>query len=989
MNMTPDILAPSAPELRRSPLPDRARSPLLLFLAAVVPQSVLILLNLRSYFLMAGEMTGDQSRTAILLFVLEAGLLGGTAALAWRFFRLNRPVPWALYWLIFVPHAAYLGLATLAIGEGKVVPAAVALWIVPTGQFLFHQWVFLMPAAFLSALSLACYPTRSRRWAEMAACLGLTAGVPAAWYLALAASRGISPPEALIIVLAVGSSLICLGAFLRLMTCLYVWAEGGNRLTLAALVLVAGLLGPLGGLLLNARIPFPTDFQSPFLYALALLNGLLLLIPGTNHVVADRVVWLARWAMFPFTAYFFLVYLPFLPLAIPAMVFFGAGFLILAPTALLIVHGRAVLGPLQREIRDGLGKQALLWAALAASLLPATVAGLAWFDRENLHRAMDYIFTPDYRRDVRFDGNLWATRRALEGVRDQKISAYRPFLSEFYDAAVFQGLTLGTAKLQALHQTFFGRPLEMPAPEGLVAFRNRRRMTETPRTGAASFPRDVRLENLTAASRVEDGCTATTVTLTLQNMRTVQSEYVVEISVPPGVMVSGYWLHVGTERVPGQIFEKKTALWVYRMIRDVTRQDPGVLTYTSPTTLELRVFPFSASERRVTEIEFLSPPGLAATVSIGSRTVPIVSPTSGPALVSQKGRGRLVVPGEAAAALPQITRRPYLHFIIERSAGSSLTVAETLLTLQQVARNFPAATDCRVTAANYEISDLTPDLVPLASLDRLAEAPASRWLPARGAFLRDRAIKRVLLQYHDRFSVSRETDSWFGSYPLIVVIRDSGREVPGGGDLSWFASLAPDADHFYTVSKNGPLTAEGFDGRPMPGEPAAARPVQVFRAGNTLAAAGAEVGGGSVLNFDGPVVPNEIAVFDPTRRVFEPVAGIVPVRPESRYARGEKVWQEAAALRENPSLAEARLPELIRASRDAGILLPDAAYIVVENSAQGKILRLREQQKLGGKREFDFLETPEPSAALVGLLAGLLLLAGSRRACRRGQKPAA
>ena len=60
----------------------------------------------------------------------------------------------------------------------------------------------------------------------------------------------------------------------------------------------AGLLAPLGGLLLNRKIPFPCDFQSPGVYVLTVLNGLVLLLPSSRSPNRAALLWLARSGLF-------------------------------------------------------------------------------------------------------------------------------------------------------------------------------------------------------------------------------------------------------------------------------------------------------------------------------------------------------------------------------------------------------------------------------------------------------------------------------------------------------------------------------------------------------------------------------------------------------------------------------------------------------------------------------------------------------------------
>ena len=121
--------------------------------------------------------------------------------------------------------------------------------------------------------------------------------------------------------------------------------------------------------------------------------------------------------------------------------------------------------------------------------------------------------------------------------------------------------------------------------------------------------------------KIDGDLVRTRAVLKLKNLGQDQNEFVTKIRVPEGVFLSGYWLHVGEERVPGRLFEKKTALWVYQNIRDFERRDPGLVYYVTPTELTLRVFPLASGETRTTEIEFLYPKEWKPRISIGDEVL--------------------------------------------------------------------------------------------------------------------------------------------------------------------------------------------------------------------------------------------------------------------------------------------------------------------------------------------------------------------------------
>jgi hypothetical protein len=100
------------------------------------------------------------------------------------------------------------------------------------------------------------------------------------------------------------------------------------------------------------------------------------------------------------------------------------------------------------------------------------------------------------------------------------------------------------------------------------------------------------------------------------------------------------------------------------------------------------------------------------------------------------------------------------------------------------------------------------------------------------------------------------------------------------------------------------------------------------------------------------------------------------VEPVGRMDAGEP-WAKAAELHlaqqdhdRTPGDAGVDLKTLVKASRESGVMLPSTSYIVVENSAQWRMLDVAERQKLDQNAALSFKETSAPSWAW--LAAGFL-----------------
>ena len=943
MNETPSEI--------RDVVPAPWRRPAVLLWIYLLPHIVLLALNLRSYHLVAGEMSDVQRHQAyafggyaLALMAVQLGVYG--------FLRARQAVmKWTLAVPLLLAHVGYLWMTVAWLD--RLIPSTVAFWMLPPERVFYHQFALVMPAVFHAALLLACFPTRMRMARDLRRTAVLLFAIPAAWYIILhlvmrARRTWFELPEVIVFLLIALSTLVLTGALLRLLAAgwLAIRRAGGHgRLLLIALV---GVAGPLGGLWLNAHLPFPVDFQSVAVYVLATLNGFVLLLPGTGARPAHRLVWLAQSAAFPFTLYFFVVFLPFLPLALLAMVAAGAGFLMLVPTALCLVHLTVL-----REGWQAAGRPWRAAALLALLVLPGLFAARAWQDRTALNQGLAYLYEPAADSDT-FPGNVEAVGRSLRNLRDFRSGLQLPFLSEFYSQVVFGGLVLPEARMQDMHRALFGRDLEPPDQGrlGNPLMGRRRNPTAWGRVRTpVELPHEVEIASLRSERAPEEGVERLTVTLQLANRGPAGSEFVAPIVLPAGTWISGFWLDVEGVRVPGRIFEKKTALWVYEMIRDQTRRDPGLLVYRGPDTVELRVFPFAQGETRTVQLEFLYPSGFAAPIRIGAKGVGVMPYPRAVEIVyadDPAGRRLMLVGPDAWSSAPPVERPAYLHVLLDRSAETGAP-ADAWPRIEAAARRL-GVDRCMISLANYEVESLTPEPLSLAEAQaRLSGAH----LPARGGFCRDRALKHALRDWQ----AGRPEE-----LPLLLVVTGSTPASALDADLVWYASAWPGLAGYFVAGAGDEVQAVDWSGQPRTGE---------------LARSWARLDVGGEAHWIPADQAKPILLLGQASAP-EPRAAEIS---HARYRQGAKAWLMSHARWQNPGDPAASLSTLVEASRASGVLLPATSYIVVENSAQWRFLEMSEKKKLAQNSALAFTDAPEPSSWLLG--GGFAAWLLWRRRCSR------
>ena len=961
--------------LHRPLLPDALSRPIYLFWTLLLPQALLLFLNLRAWDLVHEELETGQVRKAVTLFVFQLVLLAaGSLALVVLQSR-KRPVGALGCLAMLLSHIGYLWAATAWMGE--LLPPSVTVWMLPETQFLYHQFGLVMPALFYAGLRLACFRPRVHIAADVGATMLVLVSVPVSWFLGLhifgSMFRSVDVPVVLTILFFTGSTVVLLVAFLRLLLFAYTALsklKGGWFI----LPLAAGIAAPIGGLILNHAIPFPYDFQSHMIYGLTLLNGAALLLPFRKDSPWSTAVWMLRSATYSFTLYFFIVFLPFLPLSLLAMLAMGAGFLILAPTLLFVIHTRKLLDE-GRVLAARLGRgQALALFALCLAIMPGTYVLRAKMDRHALMSAIDTVYSPDY-SVTRTPLNRSAVQRSLKRLQKMKAGIYVPFLSEVYNEIVFAGMVLPDHKMEHLHKVLFGAELE-PEQGGsdmLSEFFGTSRGRSWRQPTRTRLPeRKVDLTSTEVTPDPEDqDTTSCWVTLRMQNQGGAASEFVTDIQLPDEVLVSGYWLDVEGERVPGRLFERKSAMWVYHMLRDSTRRDPGLLVYRPDGTLRLSVYPFNRGQTRETAIRFTFPGGQAPTIRIGDRAIALAAtpaePSARPVHVQDDAIQRLVLSSAAARDLPAMRRTPYFHFVVDRSLGAKTADLDVAATIRKVAAAHPAIATCQVTFANYETRDLGETPFPLDELDRrLADAGP---LPLRGGFWVDRAIKSALLAHGKR----RPSPGERPDVPVFVVLRAPDTAELRDDDTASLAQRVPDAVHVYTLRPDGAYDRRSLDDQPDCRVSTISPPPEVVVVATDDAIAACRADRGGVISLPGARPP---ALWDPASRSVVPFPALDILPASSAYAMGLELHAAVADTVARPFTLNEELADIVDASRDSGILVPLTSYIVVENSAQWKMLERAQKKALGADHalEFDeFQESPAPPILLLIPVVFLLL----------------
>ncbi|WKZ64936.1 MAG: MSEP-CTERM sorting domain-containing protein [Flavobacteriales bacterium] len=876
---------------------------------------------------------------------LAAPALAATLYAAWAWWRGTAVS--ALYGaLAFVAYVPLL----LLFGErmDHLFPSEVPRWMMPEDAPFYAFRLLAVPlvhALFVLVRTSLPDGAAQRPWRDLL----LAAAIPIAVFLGfqlIAPFRAAGPFEGHAWAV-VGAALVIGFHFLLLRGVLALVMRHGDRqgLAIAVRALVALVL-PLLGLALNeGRFPaFFSHIHRPFgdlshpgFWLAALLNAGAVLWPSSTQPAVRLIQFALRSAGFSYVLYFFVLFLPLLPLSVLAILFFGIGLLLLAPLLLFAVQARMLIADARFLLahHQPLKLAAVFAAALGA--LPAVVTIAYLQHRTALHGALRHVFEADPSMPVRpIDAERLA--RALDQVEANRSGGswsrtHTPFLTPFYNRIVLGSLTLSEERAAILRSVFLdARPAPPPA-------------RRNPPPGANTALADAVVE-----SRYEEGQQAwrSLVHLGIRNTGAGQEEYTTAIRLPAGAWVTGHYLVIEGDTVPGLLAERRAAQWVYNSIVDV-RRDPSLLRHTAPDCLELRVFPVEAGQRRASGIAVLHKEPIALSIGDTMLALGDTSHAALPADSAARAPGAAYLTAAAKRALPLVRRSPHVHLIVDGTEGQRGRRPEVIERLQAFVRAEGLDT-ARVT---LHIADAYGTSLPYGK----AALRAFSHHAGRGGCFTDRIIRRILVGACLQPGAEA---------PVIVLAPSVPPHDPASlgvllEDLSAAAACLPEGDRFHVLGGSGYLSERrlhdplrqvnteptGITVPPVHAWPDAQRPLGYLPA---------SPGGGVLLDL--------------------PHAGRLNEALPTPWQQG--LWMHARW--QAHLLRSAQLPvaarELVGASFRAQVLLPVTAWICLENEAQRNALLKKQEELLNGAASLDAANealTPmsEPGAGwmLIALLA--------------------
>ncbi|MGB1241539.1 MAG: MSEP-CTERM sorting domain-containing protein [Chitinophagales bacterium] len=941
---------------------NRFLKPHWIFWLITLPQLLLIALYFFSYQII-GSLLSEETLQYWFVF---GGALATLCAIntgygLWQF-KNNQPVGilMGLFLLVtYIPYLYFFGWCA-----DDIIPRSVPSWMMFSGDLILYVFTFLVPAMaygiLLIVLGITPDNKANRPWTDFLAAIM----VPAIWYFAfnillyLERSRSFGQIfEHFLAVMLISGTVVFFVFLIRGIYIVFLKNSIVNPYIRLFIKATIAIVFPLLGLMLNNGILTGDkniqyifgDFSHSLFYILAIVNGVLLCIPNPQNLRNHLVLFTARSITFSYIVYFFLVFLPYLPLAIPAIIIFGAGFLMLAPLLVFIVQAQTLSNDYQ--FLQNFFESKWLKGLFVLSVLSLPILLIASYndDRQELHKALDYVYAPNFEEEVVIDPYTIAdmVSRIRENKENNRFwgNKHQPYLSNFYQWFVLDNQTLSERKLNLLEGIFTGEETAIAA-----SFNDYELAERNP---------EVKIDSLytTSTYHEEEDYWTSWVHFDLTNYNKWQDEFRTSFELPTGAWISDYYLVVEGKKKYGILAEKKSALWVYQQIVN-TRKDPGILYYLKGNQLAFRVFPMNGGETRNTGFELIHKEPIV--LNIEGKPLTLGYPSMQDTLKSKVELFEdkiAYIPAASKTDLPKVTCRPVYHFILDCSKKNFEHIDLYSSTIHQfLKQNDIAFSDVRLLPTNYktQILDYEPNW--------------EQSMEFEGGFFAERAIQSVLW---------KQAQNTSNTYPVFVLVTQTLNQTIFNGKLADMEFTLPETSYFvhlqpsYDESRPFEANVHGLWENPH------------LEKGDFYRANISEV---TMLAY--PNAENPVAYIadnqEPSIVVQKEAANILKSKELER-----KNWNNALALHAlqrdyilDTDNQDAKWLSLIQQSFRTHIMSPFTSFIVVENEAQEAALMEKQRQVLNSKASLDTVEEDmkrmsEPSLWLLLLFVGLVV--GIRR----------
>ncbi|MFZ5967769.1 MAG: MSEP-CTERM sorting domain-containing protein [Bacillota bacterium] len=916
---------------------NRLYKPYILWLTVTIPQILIFVLFYRIFAFIGSEL----SEASVQIWML----LGSCLAVLCVVFTVYGIVSWMKkmdihpFWSIgeFALYVIFLFIYFTQ--YTMIIPSTIPDWMlmgVSPGTLLL---TLIMPALAHGMLVIVHWTIEKHSDKSIHKDVLFVIGIPLFWYFSiqlihLGRSPLLDALEKVVPIVFIGSMAAFFFFFIRVIYMILrqkadIWQKYLTPFVLA---------GSLMGLALNEAMgDVFGDFSHYGYYVFAAITGTLILVPLVEDQRARLVLFAAKSITFVFTFYFFIVFLPYLPLAMFGLIVFGLGILMIVPLVLMLLHVRSLWVDFQ-YLKVFFTRRSLTAVfMLGIVLIPSVYVLAVGQDAEHVGEALRFTYQRSYEESSEGELNLPGIKRALTNIkymnsRDRQrfglITTRTPYLTSFYNWYVLDNLSISDQKIKRLEGIFFGEPIgDVDVWNGFEDSTNENIVID-------------KLQGETTFDEKE-GTYKSWLHFELKNTSDFQSEFRTVFKLPEGSYISNYYLYVGDEKKYGMIADKRAVNWIYQQIKSV-RRDPGILTYLGDDHIDFKVFPFAGKEIRKTGIEIIHKSPI--TLSIDQSEIRLADTPdrkSDQAQIISPHADVLYIPKEIKETLPKVTRDQRYYFILDYSKGNEDLTADYIKRVKDYMDNYSIESSAaEVIAVNYNEKRTTYDAAWERSFEKF---------PVKGGFYVDYTIKRIFYEHY----VNRTLEQ-----PVIVIVTDDLTKAILPEDFESFQFTSPESPAFYHLYKDGKLLRHSLL---LSQQQSTDRRVTSVETSPVLR-----------WKYNGKTfyLPDDhedsIAILDKDSGLTE--------KDLRGMQWGDGVILEAMhmGLMLHPEKQTEKALAIVKGSIMGEVMSPLTSYIVLENEAQAKVMLEKQKQILSTDKPLDigdFTEMDEPPLFIMVMLA--------------------
>lgn len=590
----------------------------------------------------------------------------------------KKSIKYPLGFVMFICYALFVSIYVLRLGS---VTSGRVLRIIPRYMFIGIKPPILllslvMPAIFHSAVLIASGIIERFKVKSIKKTVIVMMLMPLCWYIVLQAEYRLfylrdgynsyyySGRLSSLITLGFTISVVISSCLAFIVMCMFIGRYKGKLMKYRILVVS---VTSLAGLILNSLLNnLFGDFSHPGFLIADIFVIILLLFPEVQDAKLRLLLFGLRICGLWYSIYFFVVFLPYIPLAFVGAILLGLGYLLLAPAFLLYIH----LKQLKEDYTFLAGhfQKQVIWAcsALAFLVVPVYTGAFLYQDKVNLNKALDYVYQRNYDQEEETEVNVSGIERVLN--EEQTTIAYFtgeniPYLSSLYRYVVLDGLRLSDESVKVLETMYLGK------------YHGNSEQKQSRNISREKISSDVIIEDVTTDTVFDqkEKVYKSWIHLELKNLGGNLTEFYTAFDLPQGSYISNYYLYMGGYQKYGLLADKRAANWIYERVKNQSR-DPGVLTDLGGRTIEFKVFPFQEGEIRKTGIEIIHNRPIKLVIENRDISLGLNDGNTG-SMVSLDIHPQIYyVTKETKENLQKTVREPEYYFIVDVSKGNEKNI---------------------------------------------------------------------------------------------------------------------------------------------------------------------------------------------------------------------------------------------------------------------------------------------------------------------------